>query len=386
MYATKFVMHSISFGVTHGSSREDRPCLSALLGNYTEQDVREGARAFTGWNFENLDFVVNTVHHDDAPKTFLGRTGNFDGVDVLNIILEQPVTAEYIGSKLYRFFVRDDVSPELTTKLGAVLRDNDYEIRPLLSTIFLSRDFYSESSHGSHIKGPVEHVVTMLKQLGAADVPGVPDFNRTTIALGQHLLNPPSVAGWAQGKSWITPALLQERGNVAFNYLLPNVIDFNDPNFLSRSGDGVVGERLRRGLDFGAAIALVDDPDDNPNMMTAFDLANQERDELFNTRVSGYRAWAQALQRLIPTPRGAARINLTDIVLTSGATTTTDAVDALLERFLRLSVSDETRRSFVTMLDAELGTTDLARAQTYMEDPLRMVTHLIMSTPEYQIN
>ena len=367
-------------------AREVMELFTMGVGNYTEQDVREGARAFTGWNFENLDFVVNTVHHDDAPKTFLGRTGNFDGVDVLNIILEQPVTAEYIGSKLYRFFVRDDVSPELTTKLGAVLRDNDYEIRPLLSTIFLSRDFYSEASHGSHIKGPVEHVVTMLKQLGAADVPGVPDFNRTTIALGQHLLNPPSVAGWAQGKSWITPALLQERGNVAFDYLLPNVIDFNDPNFLSRSGDGVVGERLRRGLDFGAAIALVDDPDDNPNMMTAFDLANQERDELFNTRVSGYRAWAQALQRLIPTPRGAARINLTDIVLTSGATTTTDAVDALLERFLRLSVSDETRRSFVTMLDAELGTTDLARAQTYMEDPLRMVTHLIMSTPEYQIN
>ena len=282
--------------------------------------------------------------------------------------------------------MRDDVSPALTAQLGNVLRDNDYELRPLLTTIFLSRDFYSEASHASHIKGPVEHVVTMLKQLGAADVPGVPDFNRVTIALGQHLLNPPSVAGWAQGKSWITPALLQERGNVAFNYLLPNVIDFNDPNFLSRSGDGVVGERLRRGLDFGAAIALVDDPDDNPNMMTAFDMANQERDELFNTRVSGYRAWAQAMQRLIPTPRGAARINLTHLILQSGATNTDEAVDHLLERFLRLPVSDETRRSFVELLDAELGTTDLARAQTYMEDPLRMVTHLIMSTPEYQIN
>jgi len=367
-------------------AREVMELFTMGVGNYTEMDVREGARAFTGWNFENLDFVVNAVHHDEGPKTFLGRTGNFDGVDVLKIILEQPVTAEYIGSKLYRFFVRDDVSLELTQKLGAVLRDNDYELRPLLTTIFLSRDFYSEASHGSHIKGPVEHVVTLLKQLGASDVPGVPDFNRTTIALGQHLLNPPSVAGWAQGKSWITPALLQERGNVAFDYLFPNVIDFNDPNFLPRSGDGIVGERLRRGLDFTAAIALVDDPDDNPNMMTAFDLANQERDELFNTRVSGYRAWAQAMQRLIPTPRGAARINMTDLIRQSGASTTTEAVDALLERFLRLPVSDATRRTFIEMLGDELGTTDLARAQTYMEDPLRMVTHLIMSTPEYQIN
>ena len=367
-------------------AREVMELFTMGVGNYTELDVREGARAFTGWNFENLDFVVNAVHHDDGPKTFLGRTGNFDGEDVLQIILEQPVTAEYISSKIYRFFVRDEVSPALAAKLGAVLRDNDYELRPLLATIFRSRDFYSEASHATHIKGPVEHVVTMLKHLGAADVPGVPDFNRTTIALGQHLLNPPSVAGWAQGRSWITPALLQERGNVAFDYLFPEVIDFNDPNFLPRSGDGVVGERLRRGLDFTAAIALVDDPDDNPNMMTAFDLANQERDELFNTRVSGYQAWAHAMRRLIPTPRGAARVDLTQMMLSTGVTTTTEAVDTLLERFLRLPISADMRTSLIAMLDDELGTTSLTRAQTYMEDPLRMVTHLIMSTPEYQIN
>ena len=367
-------------------AREVMELFTMGVGHYTEQDVREGARAFTGWNFENLDFVVNAAQHDDGPKTFLGRTGNFDGVDVLEIILEQPVTAEYIAAKIYRFFVREDVSPALVAQLGAVLRDNDYELRPLLTTLFLSRDFHSEASHGTHIKGPVEHVIAMLKQLGAEDVPGVPDFNSTTIALGQHLLNPPSVAGWAQGKSWITPALLQGRGNVAFDYLFPNVIAFRDPNFLSRAGDGIVGERLRRGQDFSTAIALNDPDAADPDRMLAFDLANKERDELFNTRVSGYRAWAQAMQKLIPTPRGAARINLTQIVLDSGSTTTGEAVDALLDRFLRLPVSDDTRGAFVALLDAELGTTDLARAQTYMEDPLRMVTHLIMSTPEYQID
>ena len=212
-----------------------------------------------------------------------------------------------------------------------MLRDSGYELRPLLTTLFLSRDFYSGASYGSHIKGPVEHVITMLKELGAEDVPGVPDFNRTTIALGQHLLNPPSVAGWAQGRSWITPALLQERGNVAFDYLFPDVISFQDPNFLSQGGDGLVGERLRRGYDFGAAIAIDDDPD----QMLAFDLANKERDELFNTRVSGYRAWAEAVRKLIPTPRGAARIDLTQIVMDSGSDTTGQAVDSLLARFLR---------------------------------------------------
>ena len=362
-------------------AREVMELFTMGVGNYTEQDVREAARAFTGWNFENLDFVVNTAQHDDDPKTFLGRTGNFDGVDVLRIILAQPVTAEYIAAKIYRFFVREDPSPALTAQLGAVLRDSNYELKPLLTTVFLSRDFYGDASYGAHIKGPVEHVVTMLRQLGAEDVPGIPDFNSATIALGQCLLNPPSVAGWAQGKSWITPAFLQERGNVAFDYLFPNAIAFQDPNFLSRRGDGIVGERLRRGYEFGAAIALED-----PDQMSAFDLAARERDELFNTRVSGYQAWAQAMYKLIPTPRGAARIDLTQIVLDSGSATTGEAVDALLGRFLRMPVASDVRDGLVALLEEELGTSDLSRAQTYMEDALRMVTHLIMSTPEYQIN
>ena len=362
-------------------AREVMELFTMGVGNYSELDVREAARAFTGWNFENLDFVVHPALHDDEEKTFLGRTGNFDGVDVLEIILEQDVTAEYIAAKIYRFFVREEVSPELQAKLGTILRDNNYELRPLLAAIFGSRDFYSAASYGAHIKGPVEHVITLLKHLGAEDVPGVPDFNQTTIALGQHLLNPPSVAGWAQGRSWITPALIQERGNVAFNFLFPDVIDFHDPNFLRRSGDGIVGERLRNGYAFGSAIAL-----DDPGRMTAFDLAATERDELFNTRVSGYRAWAQAMQKLIPTPRGAARIDLTRMVLDAGAETTAEAVDYLLARFLRMPAAADVREALVAFLDAELGTPDIARARTYLEDPLRMVAHLIMSTPEYQLD
>ena len=363
-------------------AREVMELFTMGVGNYSEEDVREAARAFTGWNFENLDFVVHSVLHDDDSKTFLGHTGNFDGVDILKIILEQPVTAEYIAGKIYRFFVREDLSPTLQAKLGTIFRDNNYELRPLLATMFRSRDFYSDATYGQHIKGPVEHVVTMLKHLEADDVPGVPDFNLTTIALGQHLLNPPSVAGWAQGRSWITPALLQERGNVAFDYLFPNPIAFRDPNFLSRGGIGRVGARLRDGHDFATAIAL----DGDPNNMTAFDLAARDRDELFNTRISNYRGWEQAMRKLIPTSRGAARIDLTQIILDSGAATTAEAIDYLLDRFLRMPVSDVTRESLLTFLTDELSTTNLSRAQTYMEDPLRMVTHFIMSTPEYQLN
>src|SRR4029453_5983284 len=103
---------------------------------YTEKDVREGARAFTGWYFDNLAFKVNPDKHDHAAKTFLGRTGDFDGVDVLNIIFEQPVTAEYLAAKIYRFLVRDEISADLRKKLGAVLRAHDYEVKPLLTAVF----------------------------------------------------------------------------------------------------------------------------------------------------------------------------------------------------------------------------------------------------------
>jgi uncharacterized protein (DUF1800 family) len=193
------------------------------VGNYSEKDVRECARAFTGWYFDNLTFKVDPEKHDAGAKTFLGRTGNFDGVEVLTIVFEQPVTAEYLAAKIYRFLVRDELSPELRKKLGEVLRANNYEVKPLLMAILSSKDFYSQASYGGHIKGPVEHLIAMMKHLGSDAVPGVPDFNQSTIAMGQHLLNPPSVAGWAGGKAWITPGLLIARGNVARDVLVPDM-------------------------------------------------------------------------------------------------------------------------------------------------------------------
>lgn len=360
-------------------AREVMELFTMGVGNYSEKDVREGARAFTGWYFDNLSFKVNPDKHDAGPKTFLGRTGNFDGVEALTIIFEQPVTAEYLAAKIYRFLVRDELSPALRTKLGAVLRQHDFQVKPLLTTIFSSKDFYSPASYGGHIKGPVEHMVSMMKHLGVETMPGVPDFNQSTIAMGQHLLNPPSVAGWAGGKSWITPGLLIARGNVARDVLLPDMTGFTDWNF-SAGSDDVLGRRLRDGYDVGAATAVND-----PSNMTAFDKAALERDERFNTRISGYVGWHQAARKLIPTPRHAAQFDLTHMVLSSGAATAAEAVDYLTWRMLRVPASTSTRDTLVDFLTKELGTDSLERAKTYMEDALRLTVHLVMSTPEYQI-
>jgi hypothetical protein len=371
--------YNVKGAANENFAREVMELFTMGVGNYTEKDVREGARAFTGWYFDGLSFKVDAAKHDDAPKTFLGRTGNFDGVDALTIIFEQPVTAEYLAGKIYRFLVRDDLSQELKKKLGAVLRDGGYEIKPLLTAILSSKDFYSQASSGAHIKGPVEHMIAMMKHLGADAIPGVPDFNQATIAMGQHLLNPPSVAGWAGGAAWLTPGLLIARGNVARDVLIPDITGFRDWNF-SAGSDDVLGRRLRDGYDIGAATAVND-----PANMSAFDRAALERDEKFNTRISGYIGWEQAARKLIPTPRHAAQFSLTQMVLESGATTTGDAVDYLMWRMVRVPTAAATRDGLVTFLTDELGTDTIERAKTYMEDPLRMVAHLIMSTPEYQV-
>ena len=360
-------------------AREVMELFTMGVGNYSEKDVRECARAFTGWYFDDLAFDVDPEKHDAGTKEFLGRTGNFDGVDVLQIVFEQPVTAEFLAAKIYRFLVRDEISPALRKQLGTVLRDADYEVKPLLTAILMSKDFYSAASYGGHIKGPVEHMVAMMKHLGAQTLPGVPDFNQSTISMGQHLLNPPSVAGWAGGKAWITPGLLIARGNVARDVLIPDMTGFRDWNF-SAGSDDVLGRRLRDGYDIGAATAVSD-----PANMSTFDRVALERDEKFNTRISGYIGWEQAARKLIPTPRDAARFDLTAMVLASGAKTTAEAVDYLTWRTLRVPAAEATHAALVAFLTKELGTDSLERAKTYMEDALRMTVHLVMSTPEYQI-
>jgi hypothetical protein len=197
--------------------------------------------------------------------------------------------------------------------------------------------------------------------------------------MGQHLLNPPSVAGWAGGKAWITPGLLIARGNVAREVLIPDMTGFRDWNF-SAGSDDILGRRLRDGYDIGAATAVND-----PANMSTFDRVALERDEKFNTRISGYIGWEQAARKLIPMPRHAAQFDLARMVLDSGARTTGEAVDYLMWRMVRVPAAKATRDRFTSFLTGELGTDSIERAKTYLEDPLRMTVHLIMSTPEYQI-
>jgi hypothetical protein len=363
-------------------AREIMELFTMGVGNYSEQDIREAARAFTGWNFDGLNFVVNAEQHDASAKTFLGRSGNFDGVDIIDIIMEQPVTAEYIAGKLYRFFVRQDLSPALQTELGTILRDADYQVAPLLERIFLSRDFYSPASVGTHIKSPVELAVSTYRKLGLDEAPGVPDFNRATGALGQTLLRPPTVAGWAEGQSWITPGLLLERGNFARDVLFPDINFIPTDRYNPSSEIRSVASRIRQGMDITNA-TQPSGVGEGQTMAESNMLA--DRDEDFNTRYGSFRGWQMAIQRVKPIPRTTAQLDLSAMVRAQGLETTTEVVDYFIAHFMRVPPGAEARSLLVQFLTQELGTDSIARAETYMEDGLRMTLHLIMSQPEYQL-
>src|SRR5262250_221603 len=307
-------------------AREVMELFTMGVGNYTEKDIREAARAFTGWIDDDLDFKVDPAKHDGGPKTFLGRTGNFDGVDILNIILEQKIAAEYIAGKLYKFFVRENISPHVQARLGAVLRDNNYEIAPLMRTIFLSRDFYSAPSVGTRIKGPIELIVSTYRKFGVKHLPGIPDLYVVSRELGQTLLNPPTVAGWAQGRAWITPGLLLARGNFARDVLFADIINFVDPNFNPGAEVKRVNDRILAGYSIGEAIV-----DQEPgggmeggDKTMANVIAGAED---FNTRYGSLVGWQEAVRRIKPIPRAAAQFDLSTLVTAAAAKTAADAVD-----------------------------------------------------------
>ncbi len=360
-------------------AREIMEMFSMGVGNYSETDIREAARAFTGWNFVDLDFVVTPKKHDETPKSVLGKRGTFDGVDVIDVILSQPITSEYVAGRIYRFFVRQELSPELRAHLGTKFRQSNYDIAPLLETIFLSRDFYSPASMATHIKSPVELVISTYKKMALAEIPGVPDFNDLTESLGQKLLYPPTVAGWAIGKSWITPGLLLARGNFVYDTLFPD-INFLPPDRypLTDYKIGAVNEKLALGMDVTTAT--------KPDAKEVTSMSMQaDRDEDFNTRLASYRGWQLALEKVTPIPRATAQLNLSAMVLGAGCRNAREATDYLLARFVSVSLDAGSHERIAKFLESELGTADITAAASFLEEPLRTTLHLILSLPEYQL-
>ncbi|MDN5203248.1 DUF1800 domain-containing protein [Fulvivirgaceae bacterium BMA10] len=187
-------------------------------GHYTEPDIKEAARALTGWGF-NLqgEFVFRKRVHDYGQKTFLGRKGNFDGEDILSIILEEKQTARFLTEKIYQYFVNDQIDPEITEVLAMRFYDSGYNIELLLKEIFTSAWFYDPGNVGNKIKSPVDFIAGLMVNfdLQFEDPEAVLFLQR---AFGQVLFYPPNVGGWPTGKAWI------DSSSLAFRLRLPEFI------------------------------------------------------------------------------------------------------------------------------------------------------------------
>ena len=248
--------------------------------NYSEDDVKEAARAFTGWTITNAiprypygrydsHFIYNPYDHDNQEKSFLGETGNFNGEDIVAIIAKQPATARFIARHLYNFFVADDVQvpawqntppqdPELISMLENEYFSSGYDLRSVLRVLFNSESF--KNARFAKVKSPTEVVIGTMRLVQDFTNPkiGLHQLASNIRYMGQDLMNPPTVEGWHTGSEWIDSGTLVER----INFTADRVGDINLPGIkaiVERLADEQVSEPdrfVRRCLDMLGAYDL----------------------------------------------------------------------------------------------------------------------------------
>lgn len=195
-------------------ARELMELFSLGIGNYSEQDIRQAARAFTGWGIKSNKYHFNQDEHDDGEKTVMSRTKSFGGHDVVNLCLEQPACARFVVRKMFRHFVSETLLPDddLIEPLAAQFRNSHYNIKKLVSTILRSNLFFSPEAYRTRVKAPVEFAVSLIHMLeGRADSIQLADL---LDPLGQRLFAPPSVKGWDGGPNWLNSTTLILRHNL----------------------------------------------------------------------------------------------------------------------------------------------------------------------------
>ena len=238
--------------------RELLELFSMGIGNYTEDDVKACARAFTGWTIANADymsirasrdsiwphgrldwqFVYRPDDHDDTPKTFLGQTGPFNGEDVIDIICRQPATAWFVAAKLYGFFVSDTPDEASIQYLADTFRETDGDLRAVMRALFMSDFFRSDAVRLGRVKSPTELVAGTARLAGSHRFPewSIVNLAMDVNFMGQEILNPPTVEGWHTGREWIDTGNLVERVNAA-------ALEMGD---LTQPGVQAIRERLER--------------------------------------------------------------------------------------------------------------------------------------------
>jgi uncharacterized protein (DUF1800 family) len=201
-------------------ARELMELFTVGIGNYSEQDIRESARVFTGYRIDmtTQQFRFAPMQQDHGPKNFMGRTGALNGDEIIDILVKKPACAQFIGRKLWRFFVEDEPSPQIVDAIASSIRAHNYEMRPVLREIFSSAEFYSDRVMRTQIKSPIQYLIQTSKLL-ETQLPSPVVAQNAMRQMGQILFAPPNVKGWDGGKAWISTSTLLFRYNFA-SYLI----------------------------------------------------------------------------------------------------------------------------------------------------------------------
>jgi uncharacterized protein (DUF1800 family) len=236
-------------------AREVMELFTMGIGNYTETDVQEGARAFTGWTVKRVgnvlgSFFFDQAKHDNGTKTFLGQTGNFNGTDIVEILAHRPETARFLSRKLWVWFIDDTPSDADIEPLAQIYLANDTAIRPLVEAILRHPAFTADAAYLAKVKSPAEFVVSTIRML-----PG--QFNPLVLApwmrqMDQDLFNPPNVKGWDGGMEWISTTTLLARVNFA------DAITSARGGGTNGYGPGMTMTALLQGISATTAADLVD--------------------------------------------------------------------------------------------------------------------------------
>jgi hypothetical protein len=403
-------------------------------GHYTEQDVKEAARAFTGWTAGEQGFLVRYRLHDDGVKSFLGRTGRFDGDDIIDIIFEQPATARHLARKLWTFFVEPEPDDMIIDALAERIRAADYDIRETMRTILRSDTFYHPRTRGSLIKSPAELLVQTARSL-EMPIADLRTANQQMQQMGQELFQPPNVKGWDGGRAWINTSTLFIRYNTMAGSIYGSQRSGRDRGFEqyvarlaaigigrgmedaaveeeeTRPGAQARGERQRSGIAARTGRGRVDTGDDGG--MTAGAMmpgpvamaADEEMDALA-TAVARLPEPARDWLRDLPLPPQFSGpqppYDPMPVIEEHRLTTPQAIVDHYAARLLPVPLSSERKQVLVRALELSVaaeagaarnaarprqaGASRAATAQPDFAGMVRGMIHLIVSMPEYQLN
>jgi len=344
-------------------ARELLELFSLGVGNYTEQDIKEVARALTGRGVDGHGlYSYNKGAHDDGEKSFLGQKGKFGGDDVARIVLAQDACPRYVARRILTYLEGAEPSAERLDEYAAFLRAQKYELKPFLKKLFLDPAFYREEILGARVQGPIEFMVGMSRRLGLDTPPLM--LAAGSALIGQRIFAPPNVKGWDEGEAWITTSSMMQRGNLAGLLLgvvqIEDVIRADDPDMeASDAGDDGSMQKARKPLDKQAGL-----------------------------KGAGSVAY-QALRR-VQDAGWAPTLNFSARLQRAGAKTDAEIVGWLLADLLAVPAAADTRARLESFLSGERVVLGLKEGRLFdggfdAEVVLRRLAHLILSLPEAQL-